>query len=599
MSRGAQTQVMNRTVWRRLLLLTVMLFAFAGLVWRAVDLRLNHQEFLQSQGEARYLRVVKVPAHRGKVLDRNGYPLAISTPVDSVWVSPREFRPDDIEFKALVKLLGLDPVQLQRMLEARRERGFEFLKRHVDPAVANSVMALGIEGVYLQREYRRYYPMGEIAAHVVGFTNIDDVGQEGIELAFENALRGIGGSKRVLRDRIGRVVADVDQIREPKSGRDLVLSIDRRIQYHAYRALLTAVNRNQARAGSIVVLDAQNGEVLAMVNQPSYNPNNRAERVGSRFRNRAVTDVFEPGSAVKPFTIAAALNSGQFKPDTVVDTSPGSMKVGKYTIKDVRNYGRIDLATIVKKSSNVGASKVALSLPPRDIWQTLSRFGFGLSTGSGFPGEAEGVLTHYFEWREAHRATLSYGYGLSVTVLQLAQAYAAIANGGTLLNARFLPAEAELDGTRVVSEDVALKLRRMLEAAASPSGTGSLARFEGFRVAGKTGTVRKATPGGYSEDRYIALFAGMAPISSPRIVTVVVIDEPSAGEYYAGKVAAPVFAEVTEGALRLLGVAPDDRGLPARRMVTAGAAVSRDQSANTDLTRVALRKDRRGPEATQ
>jgi cell division protein FtsI (penicillin-binding protein 3) len=469
----------------------------------------------------------------------------------------------------------------------------------VDPSVAGSVLALGIEGVYLQREYRRYYPMGEVTAHVVGFTNIDDVGQEGIELAFDEALRGVGGSKRVLRDRIGQVVADVERIRDPKSGRDLVLSIDRRIQYRAYRALLAAVNRNQARAGSVVVLDARNGEVLAMVNQPSYNPNNRAERIGSRSRNRAVTDVFEPGSAVKPFTIAAALDSGQFRSDTVVDTSPGYMKVGKYTIKDVRNYGRIDLSTIVKKSSNVGASKVALSLQPRDVWQTLSRFGFGLSTGSGFPGETDGVLTHYFEWREAHRATLSYGYGFSVTALQLAQAYAAIANGGMLSNAGFLPAESGMVGTRAVSEDVALQLRRMLESAVSPGGTGSRARIEGFRVAGKTGTVRKATSGGYSEDRYIAIFVGMAPISSPRIVTVVVIDEPSAGEYYGGRVAAPVFADVTEGALRLLGVAPDDRGLPTRRMVTAGAAVSRDQSANTGLTRIALHKDRRDPEARQ
>lgn len=594
-----ETRIENHAFWRRLAVVLILVLAFAGLMWRAIDLQLNHKDFLQTEGNARYLRVMKVSAHRGKILDRNGYPLAISTPVDSVWANPGELRSRGVNFNRLVKLLGLDGRQLKREIQARKDREFIFLKRQLDPALAARVMALGIEGVYLQREYRRYYPMGEVAAHVVGFTNVDDMGQEGIELTFDELLRGESGSKRVLRDRIGQIVADVERIRAPKSGQDLVLSIDKRIQYLAYRRLLAAVKHNRARAGSAVVLDARTGEVLAMVNQPSYNPNNRSDRVGSRFRNRAVTDVFEPGSTTKPFTIAAALGSGRFNTESVVDTAPGQINVGKYVVKDSRNHGKIDLGTIVKKSSNVGASKIALALPSENLWQTFSRFGFGQVTGGGFPGEAEGVFTHYFDWADVHKATLSYGYGISVTALQLARAYAAIANEGRLPRVTFEAVKGIPPAPRVISEDVALKLRRMLEAVVSSGGTGTRARLDGYRVAGKTGTVRKVTPGGYSEDRYVALFAGFAPMSAPRIVTVVVIDEPGAGDYYGGEVAAPVFADITEGALRLLGVAPDDRSLPLRYASAAlpsRSVIDRIQSA---LAQMSLSRERRPAESMQ
>ncbi len=594
-----ETRIENHAFWRRLAVVLILVLAFAGLMWRAIDLQLNHKDFLQTEGNARYLRVMKVSAHRGQILDRNGYPLAISTPVDSVWANPGELRSRGVKFNRLVKLLGLDGRQLKREIQARKDREFIFLKRQLDPALAARVMALGIEGVYLQREYRRYYPMGEVAAHVVGFTNVDDMGQEGVELTFDELLRGESGSKRVLRDRIGQIVADMERIRAPKSGQDLVLSIDKRIQYLAYRRLLAAVKHNRARAGSAVVLDARTGEVLAMVNQPSYNPNNRSDRVGSRFRNRAVTDVFEPGSTTKPFTIAAALGSGRFNTESVVDTAPGQINVGKYVVKDSRNHGKIDLGTIVKKSSNVGASKIALTLSSENLWQTFSRFGFGQMTGGGFPGEAEGVFTHYFDWADVHKATLSYGYGISVTALQLARAYAAIANEGRLPRVTFEAVKGIPPAPRVISEDVALKLRRMLEAVVSSGGTGTRARLDGYRVAGKTGTVRKVTPGGYSEDRYVALFAGFAPMSAPRIVTVVVIDEPGAGDYYGGEVAAPVFADITEGALRLLGVAPDDRSLPLRYASAAlpsRSVIDRIQSA---LAQMSLSRERRPAESMQ
>lgn len=589
----------NIVIWRRLTVVAILLLSFSGLVWRAIDLQLNHKEFLQTEGNARYLRVVKVPAHRGKILDRHGYPLAISTPVDSVWANPRELRSKGARFKRLVKLLGLDGRQLKRELKARSDREFVFLKRQLDPALAERVMALGIEGVYLQREYRRYYPLSEVAAHVVGFTNVDDVGQEGIELAFEEHLGGTSGSKRVLRDRTGQTVADVEPIRAPKAGRDLVLSIDKRIQYLAYRTLLATVKHNRARAGSVVVLDARTGEVLAMVNQPSYNPNNRADRLGGRFRNRAVTDVFEPGSTVKPFTIAAALGSGRFDTDSLVDTAPGQIKVGKYLVKDSRNHGKIDLTTIVQKSSNVGASKIALALPPEDLWKTFSRFGFGEVSGAGFPGEASGVLNHYFDWGDVHKATLSYGYGISVTALQLARAYAAIANDGKLPQVTFEAVDGSAPAVRVISEEVSLKLRRMLETVVTFGGTGARAQLDGYRVAGKTGTVRKVTPDGYSEDRYVAMFAGMAPMSSPRIITVVVIDEPSAGEYYGGRVAAPAFAEITQGTLRLLGVAPDDRSLPLRQASAAVPSRSVMEKIQSALAQMTLPRERQATEAEQ
>ena len=542
---------------RRGVVIAWLTLAAFGLMWRAVDLQLNHKEFLQNQGDARYLRVVEINATRGRVVDRNHQPLAISTPVDSVWVNPQQLTEDPERWPVLLELLELEPNYLQRLLTERVEREFVYLKRHVDPEVAKLVADLGLAGVHMQREYRRYYPTGEVAAHVVGFTNVDDVGQEGVELAFEDGLRGSNGSKRVIKDRYGQIIEEVEYIKAPSDGAELVLSLDRRIQFLAYRALKSAVQKYGALGGSVVVLDSRTGEVLAMANQPAYNPNNRADRVGARFRNRSVTDVFEPGSTVKPFTVASALETGKFKPRSKVDTRPGVLKIGKHKVSDPHNYGVIDVATVIKKSSNVGASKIALALPTEQIWDTFDSVGFGKVTGSGFPGESGGTLSDYVGWSDIERATLSFGYGLSVTPLQLAQAYSVIASGGLMYPITFQKVDTPVEPERVLAAHATLQVRAMLEAVTGPGGTGKRARISGYRVAGKTGTARKSTVGGYSEDRYIAVFAGMAPASSPRLVAIVTIDEPSGKEYYGGQVAAPVFAEVMAGALRLRGVAPD------------------------------------------
>ncbi len=559
---------------RHALVLALLVLAAAVLAWRTVDLQVNHRAFLQRQGEVRHLRVEEVAAHRGKILDRNGEPLAISTPVDSVWANPAQLAAARARWDELIAVLGLDRRRLEAVAAQRGRREFVYLARRLDPERAARVAALAIPGVNLQREYRRYYPMGAAAAHVIGFTNIDDVGQEGIELAFDERLRGTRGARRVLRDRLGRVVEEVAVLRAPRPGEDLRLTLDRGLQHLAYRALAAAVRRERARAGSLVLLDAVSGEVLAMTNQPAFNPNNLGDRGAARVRNRAVTDLFEPGSTVKPFTIAAALESGRFRPDTPIETSPGFYRLGRYTVRDVRDYGRIDVATVIRKSSNVGASRIALSLEPRELWQVLSRVGFGTATASGFPGEVDGVLDHYFEWGEVEQATLAFGYGLSVSALQLARAYAAIANDGLLPEVRFVLGGPRAAPRRVFSAAVARELRVMLEAVVGPDGTAPRARVPGYRVAGKTGTVRKPIPGGYADDRYLALFAGMAPSSRPRLVAVVVIDEPAAGRYYGGLVAAPVFAEVMGGALRLLGVAPDGPEALRRRVVVRGRSAA-------------------------
>ena len=558
---------------RRLLVRALLLAITGGLLWRAVDLQHTDRDFLKGQGEARQLRVVTIPAHRGKILDRNGEPLAVSTPVDSVWANPRELVHGTQRLPEIGKLLGLDLASLERLVNERGAREFVYLKRHVAPQLARKVVEAGVPGVYLQREYRRYYPLGEVAAHVVGFTNVDDIGQEGMELAFDERLRGVGGAHRVLRDRLGRIVEEVESIRSPKAGGDLVLSIDRRIQYLAYRALLGAVKHHKARGGSVVVLESRTGEVLAMVNQPAYNPNDRGDRVSARYRNRAATDVFEPGSTIKPFTIAAALESGRFTVASRIDTNPGHLKIGKYTVRDPRNYGRIDLPTVIQKSSNVGATRLALAIEPRDLWQVLTRVGFGAGTASGFPGEAEGVLTHYFDWGNIHRATLSFGYGMSVSALQLAQAYAVIANDGRFVRMAFERIDQPVEGVPVMSRVIAESLRAMLESVLGPEGTAQRARVAGYRVGGKTGTVRKSITGGYAEDRYKAVFAGIAPITRPRLVVVVVIDEPGGEEYYGGHVAAPVYAEIMARTMRVLGIPPDDPSV-IRREVDYGPVPS-------------------------
>lgn len=540
--------------------------AALGLVWRAVDLQLIQKSFLQRQGDARFLRVVNSPAHRGLILDRHREPLAVSTPVDSIWVCPRIFVAERHRWGLLEPLLGLDEAALERLVLERMDREFIYLKRHVAPAVAERIARLSLSGVYRQREYRRYYPSGEVSAHVVGFTNVDDAGQEGLELSFDDRLRGVDGSKRVIRDRLGRPVEDVEHIRAPHSGRDLVTTLDRRIQYLAHRALKSAVKRHRAKAGSIVVLDSRSGEVLAMANDPAYNPNNGAERTGERFRNRAVTDLFEPGSTVKPFTVAAALETGWIGPEARLDTRPGLFRVGKYTVRDLRDYGIIDIGTVLKKSSNVGASKLGLSVPPSRFWRLLAELGFGKPTGTHFPGEARGVLPPYHTWGEIHQATLSFGYGLSVTPLQLAQAYTVIANDGWLRSPTLVRTSEGAPTRRIISERTALEVRNMLEAVVAIDGTAPKAQVPGYRVAGKTGTVRKSISGGYASDRYLAAFVGMVPASAPRLIAVITIDEPRGEEYYGGDVAAPVFAEVMSSTLPLLGIAPDDPTLLAKRI---------------------------------
>ncbi len=538
----------------------LLLLGVAALLGRMGDLNLNQREFLQDQGDARYLRVVSIPAHRGMITDRNGEPLAISTPVESVWANPQVLAAARVRWPELVKLLELPSGFLEKLLAGRMEKEFVYLRRHVNPELAEKVMALGVPGVSLQPEYRRYYPMGEVAAHVVGFTNVDDSGQEGIELMMDQSLRGTPGSKRVIKDRLGRIVENVESISDPRHGEDLQLSIDQRIQYLAYRELKTAVTRHHARAGSVVLLDVTSGEVLAMVNQPAYNPNNRSDLDSSRFRNRAVTDLFEPGSTMKPFTISAALESGKYRPHTPINTHPGRLKLGGFTIRDAHDYGMIDVATVIKKSSNVGASRIALSLKPQRLWDVFVRFGFGYDTASGFPGEAAGLLNAYQDWHQAERATVSYGYGLSVTTLQLANAYATLAADGLQRTVSFLKLSRDQrpEPQRAIAPEVAREVRKMLEAVVQKGGTGTRAQVAGYRIAGKTGTVRKAAGGGYNEENYFAIFAGLAPVSKPRLAMVVLVDSPDSGEYYGGMIAAPVFARVMEGALRLLDVPPDD-----------------------------------------
>lgn len=551
---------------RRGFLLCLMAVAALGLLWRAVDLQLMQKAFLQRQGDARFLRVVSKPAHRGRILDRQAEPLAVSTPVDSIWVCPSTFVTERHRWGLLEPLLGLDEAALERLVVSRMDREFLYLRRHVAPGVAERIAGLSLRGVYRQREYRRYYPSGEVSAHVVGFTNVDDTGQEGLELSFDEQLSGVHGSKRVIRDRLGRTVEDVELIRTARSGRDLVTTIDRRIQYLAHRALKAAVKRHGAKSGSIVVLDARSGEVLAMANDPTYNPNNRAERTGERFRNRAVTDVFEPGSTVKPFIAAAALETGWVGPDTRLDTRPGLLRVGKYTVRDLRNYGVIDIRTVLKKSSNVGATRLGLAMPPGRLWRLLAGLGFGKPTGTHFPGEARGVLPSYHDWGEIHQATLSFGYGLSVTPLQLAQAYTGIANDGWLSSPTLVRRRERTPARRVMTDRTAREVRAMLEAVVAIDGTAPKAHVPGYRVAGKTGTVRKPIAGGYASDRYLAAFVGMVPASAPRLVAVITIDEPRGKEYYGGDVAAPVFAEVMSSTLPLLGIAPDEPTLLARRI---------------------------------
>jgi cell division protein FtsI (penicillin-binding protein 3) len=543
---------------RRWLMLTVFLGATSCLLWRAFDLQIMNKDFYRDHGDARALRTVNITAHRGVITDRNGEPLAVSTPVESIWATPRELLQPGNDLSALADALEMSPFSLKELLQNRIHREFVYLKRQTKPQLARTIEALKLPGVYMQREYKRFYPSGEITAHLIGFTNVDDKGQEGLELAFNEWLRGALGSKRVLKDLLGRVVADVESIKPASPGKSLNLSIDRRIQYLAYRELKAAVTHHRARAGMLVMLDANTGEVMAMVNQPSYNPNNRSGLKSDHFRNRAITDVFEPGSTLKPFTIAAALQSGLYDRTSRIETKPGYLRVSDHTIKDHKNYGNLDLTNILKKSSNVGASKIALSLGPERIWQVYSNIGFGQSTGSGFPGESAGLLNNYNAWSEVELATMSFGHGIAVTALQLAQAYSVLAAKGVLRPISFQKVEGPVVGKQVMPAAVVEAVNLMLETVVHEGGTGLKAAVNGYRVAGKTGTAHKAVAGGYAEDRYMSVFAGLAPVSKPQLVVVVAIDEPQGGEHYGGLVAAPVFSSVMQGALRILNVAPDD-----------------------------------------
>ena len=558
---------------RRYVLMGLMLTGFAVLAGRSGQLQLLDREFLQGQGDMRHLRVVQVPAHRGMIVDRNAEPLAISTPVQSVWVNPKELVASPADRSRMARLLGLSADKLQRLLGQRQDREFVYLRRHIAPDRAQQVMSLDVPGVYLQQEYRRYYPAGEVAGHLLGFTNVDDAGQEGLELAYDDWLSGEPGAKRVVKDGRRHTIANIENIRSAHPGKTLRLSIDRRIQYLAYRELKAAVSKHRARSGSVVVLDNRSGEVLALVNQPSFNPNNRKRLKPYKLRNRAVTDVFEPGSTMKPFVIASALESGLYQVSSKIKTSPGLFQVGVNTIRDMHDYGTLDLTGVIRKSSNVAASKIALALDPEMFWEGLSGAGLGMATASSFPGEADGYLSDFHRWRDIERATLAYGYGLSVTAIQLAQAYSVFANDGYRVPVTLLKREDPVQQQKVYAPKVARAVRRMMEEVVKKGGTAPLAAVPGYRVAGKTGTAHKSVAGGYADDRYLSVFAGMAPASAPRLVAVVVINEPSNGEHFGGIVAGPVFSSVMAGALRLLNVTPDDAELlQTRRQDTEGPA---------------------------
>jgi cell division protein FtsI (penicillin-binding protein 3) len=540
---------------RLYVVLAVLGLASSARVVRAVDLQVVRKDFYQEQGDARYLRDIDIPVSRGTIFDRNGEPLAVSTPVESIWANPMELLEHADRIGELARVTGLDEDSLKKRLVERSDKEFYYVKRHLNPDDAQAVLDLGIPGVSSQREFRRYYPSGEVIGHVLGFTNIDDAGQEGLELAFDQWLAGEKGIKRVIRDRLGHEVENVELVREAKPGRDLTISIDRRIQYLAYRELKAALVEHHASSGSMVILDVPTGEILAMVNQPSFNPNARGNVDPAYRRNRAVTDVVEPGSTMKAFTISAALETGKWKPHTPIDTSPGTYTLYGHTISDVHNKGLIDVTGVITYSSNVGAAKIAATLGRDEMYDVFHRFGFGEVTGCGFPGESPGNLPIAKNWGPVEQATIAYGYGLSVTPLQLAQGYAALANDGRLRAPTFVKG-AQAQDRAVIDPQIAATLRTMLETVVHPPGGGIKAAIANYRVAGKTGTSRTAIGGGYQK-KYISLFAGMVPASQPRLVGVVVIHDPQ-GVYYGALVSAPVFSKVMDGALRLLDVPPDD-----------------------------------------
>lgn len=558
MNRG-QTLTIAR--WRVWLVALVVLALGVALLWRLAGLqilpdRARGYEFLQGQGQARTLRTETLNAYRGMITDRNGEPLAVSTPVSSLWADPTVLDQHPERWGELAAALELDRAELEARLSRYSSKEFMYLRRHLPPQAAEQVLTLEVPGVYSQREYRRYYPAGAVAAHLVGFTDIDDRGQEGMELAYDAWLSGESGAKQVLKDRRGRTVKELQRLRAARPGRNLALSIDLRLQYLAHRELKTAVRRNGARGGSLVIMDVHTGEVLAMANHPSYNPNDRSSPRSEALRNRALTDLFEPGSTMKPFAVMAALETGRFTPETEIDTSPGYTQVGAKTLLDPVDYGTLNLGGIIAKSSQVGMTKLALKMEPGTVRDMYRRLGLGRGTGTGFPGESVGTLPAYEKWSPIEQATFAFGYGLNLTTMQLANAYGVVASGGVHQSPSLLRLDEPQPGERVVDAALAGKVKGMLRRAVSVDGTAGQARIPAYPVAGKTGTVHKVGKGGYVDNRYIASFVGMAPADKPRIVAAVVIDEPSDNRYFGGQVAAPVFSAVVEGALRLLQVPP-------------------------------------------
>lgn len=560
------------SLWRSALLFGLLVLGLIGLVMRAAYLQGMHHDFLQQKGESRYSRIVAMSADRGMITDRNGQILAISSPIASVYADPKVVKITSEQLKQLSILLETNSKNIDERINRKSSR-FVYLKRQVVPDIAEKIMKLKIPGIYLTHESKRYYPAGEFAAHVLGFTDINDEGQEGVERGWQEVLAGELGSRRVIKDNKGRIIEDIENIRLPKQGQDLILSIDKRIQYRAHAELKEAVKLNKAKAGSIIVLDAQTGEILALTNLPVYNPNNRSTISNEKIRNRALIDTFEPGSTLKPFTVAIAMEVGKVNSNTVMQTSPGMLQVGRRTIRDVNNKGELTVAQIIQQSSNVGTAKIALSLAPQAMWEMFNRSGFGAPTNSGFPGEVNGILRSYNTWRPIEQATMSYGHGISTSLMQLARAYTIFTSGGELKPISLLKQNMPVMGQRVISRHTALAMNHMLEMATKPGGTAPLAQINGYRVAGKTGTAHKLIDGQYAKKHYISTFVGYAPASNPRLIIAVMIDEPSAGKYFGGAVAAPVFSKVMSSALHILNIPPD---APANNVITFTATPEMD-----------------------
>ncbi|HZZ94777.1 MAG TPA: penicillin-binding protein 2 [Usitatibacter sp.] len=546
--------------WRSRFVFVVVACMFTTLVGRAFYLQGVQTAFLQAKGEARYGRTIEMPASRGRVVDRNGETVAISTPAESIWASPEDLEIDDAQVRSLAKALAMDAADVRQKI-ARKDRQFVYLKRQISPEQATKVMGLRIPGIFQQREFRRFYPAGDVMAHVVGFTGVDDTGQEGIELAANARLCGEAGSRKVIRDRRGHIVEDVEALKPPRDGEQVTLAIDQRLQFLAHRELKAAVEMHHAKGGSIVILDARTGEVLALVNQPDYNPNNRAGVTPRQIRNRSVTDLFEPGSTMKPFTVAAALDAGLVKPDTLIQTGPGAMQLAGWTIRDTHANGLITVAQVIQKSSNIGSSKISLQMSPEHMWRFYNALGFGAAPQTGFPGEARGILRPWEKWRPIEQATMSYGNGISVSLLQLARAYTVFANDGELLPLSLLRLDAQPIGRPLVSPATAQEVVRMMEMAVGPGGTAPRAQVPGYRVAGKTGTAHKPENGRYAEHKFVSSFVGLAPVTKPRFIVAVMLDEPQGADYYGGDVGAPVFSTVMGQALRMMSVPPDGPGI--------------------------------------